>query len=232
MLAVPIHLRPSEPLAERVLLPGDPHRALLVAQALLDQPRMFNHARGLWGYTGTAADGGLLSIQSTGMGGPSAAIVIEELIDLGARTLVRIGTCAALVEGLELGELVSAREVIGADGASRALGASAPLRPDPGLESALDARAVTAVSTDLFYDAREEVEAEWVAAGAEVVEMEAATLLAIAQRRGVAAAVLLAVSDQLAAGARQRISREEFEDAGVRLGEAAYAALASAATAR
>jgi uridine phosphorylase len=232
VLAVPIHLRPSEPLAERVLLPGDPHRALLVAQVLLDQPRMFNHARGLWGYTGAAADGHLLSIQSTGMGGPSAAIVIEELIDLGARTLVRIGTCGALVEGLELGELVSAREVIGADGASRALGGSAPLRPDPDLESALDARAVTAVSTDLFYDAREEVEAEWVAAGAEVVEMEAATLLAIAQRRGVAAAVLLAVSDQLAAGARQRISGEELEDAGVRLGETAYAALASAATAR
>ena len=62
MRAVPIHLRPSEPLAERVLLPDDPHRALLVAQALLDQPRMFNHARGLWGYTGTAADGQLLTI--------------------------------------------------------------------------------------------------------------------------------------------------------------------------
>ncbi len=231
-MAEPIHLRPSEPLAERVLLPGDPHRALLVAQALLDQPRMFNHARGLWGYTGTAADGDLLSIQSTGMGGPSAAIVIEELIDLGARTLVRIGTCGALVEGLELGELVSAHEVIGADGASRALGASAPLRPDADLASALDARAVTAVSTDLFYDAREEVEAEWVAAGAEVVEMEAATLLAIAQRRGAAAAVLLTVSDQLAAGERQRISGEELEGAGVRLGETAYAALASAATAR
>ena len=121
------------------------------------------------------------------MGGPSAAIVIEELIDLGARTLVRIGTCGALVEGLELGELVSAREVIAADGASSALGASARLAPDPDLERALGARAATAVSTDLFYDAREEVEAEWVEAGAEVVEMEAATLLAIAgaaRRRG------------------------------------------------
>jgi len=226
VLAVPIHLRPSEPLAERVLLPGDPHRALLVAQALLDQPRMFNHARGLWGYTGTAADGELLTIQSTGMGGPSAAIVIEELIDLGARRLVRIGTCGALVEGLTLGELVSAREVIAADGASSALGASARLAPDPGLERALGARAATAVSTDLFYDARAEVEAEWVEAGAEVVEMEAATLLAIAQRRGVAAAVLLAVTDQLAGGSRQRIGAEELEAAGVRLGEAAYGAIA------
>ena len=64
---------------------------------------MFNHARGLWGYTGTAADGLPLSVQSTGMGGPSAAIVVEELIELGARRLVRIGTCGALVGGLRAG---------------------------------------------------------------------------------------------------------------------------------
>ena len=124
-------------LAERVLLPGDPHRALAVAQALLEEPRMFNHARGLWGYTGAAPDGEPLTVQSTGMGGPSAAIVIEELIGLGARRLIRIGTCGALAEGLELGELVVAREVLAADGTSAALGATAPLRPDPGLSAAL-----------------------------------------------------------------------------------------------
>lgn len=223
----PVHLRPTAPLAERVLLPGDPHRALAVARALLDEPRMFNHTRGLWGYTGTAADGQALSIQSTGMGGPSAAIVIEELIDLGARTLVRIGTCGALVEGFELGELVCAREVMAADGASAALGGGERLTPDRVLAGALDARPATAVSTDLFYDAREGIEAAWVAAGAEVVEMEAATLLAIAARRGARAAVLLAVSDELADGERERIGREELEAAGVRLGEVAYAALAA-----
>ena len=92
----PIHLRPAAPLAERVLLPGDPHRALSVAEFLLERPRMFNHHRGLWGYTGTAPDGRQLTVQSSGMGGPSAAIVAEELIALGARTLVRIGTCGAL----------------------------------------------------------------------------------------------------------------------------------------
>ena len=54
-----------------MLLPGDPGRALLLAQALLDQPKMFNHNRGLWGYTGTAADGEALTIQSTGMGAPA-----------------------------------------------------------------------------------------------------------------------------------------------------------------
>lgn len=225
--AVPIHLRPAAPLAARVLLPGDPHRALVMAQELLDQPRMFNHARGLWGYSGTAADGRPLTIQSTGMGGPSAAIVIEELIDLGAQELIRIGTCGALVEGLELGELVSAREVIPADGASAALGATEPLLPDRGLAGALDARGAGVVSTDLFYDTREGVMDEWAAAGAEVVEMEAATLLAIADRRGVAAAVLLAVSDQLDRGARRRIGTDELEAAGLRLGQVAYKALAA-----
>ena len=50
---------------------------------------MFNHHRGLWGYSGRAPDGEPLTIQSTGMGGPSAAIVIHELIELGARRLLR-----------------------------------------------------------------------------------------------------------------------------------------------
>src|ERR1700751_2543039 len=102
----PIHLQPTAPLAARVLLPGDPGRALALAQQLLDGPKMFNHNRGLWGDTGPAADGGLLTIQSPGMGGPSAAIVISELIELGAERLLRTGTCGALDPSLELGQLV------------------------------------------------------------------------------------------------------------------------------
>src|SRR5437763_9657847 len=103
---MPIHLHPTAPLAERVLLPADPGRALLLSQSLLQEPRMFNHNRGLWGYTGTAADGQPLTIQSTGMGGPSAAIVIFELHRLGARRLLQIGTCAALDPALKLGQLL------------------------------------------------------------------------------------------------------------------------------
>ena len=71
-----IHLHPTAELAERVLLPGDPGRALRLAQELLEAPRMFNHHRGLWGYTGRAGDGAALTIQSTGMGGPSAASLV------------------------------------------------------------------------------------------------------------------------------------------------------------
>jgi uridine phosphorylase len=232
----PIHLRPAAALADRVLLPGDPHRALAVAQAVLDEPKMFNHHRGLWGYTGQARDGEPLTVQATGMGGPSAAIVVEELLDLGAQTLLRIGTCGALGEGLALGELVVAELVVGTDGTSAALGAGPRLEPDPRLTSALvagGARPVTVVSTDLFYDPRSEAATGWLAEGADVVEMEAAALLAVTQRRGARAAVVLAVTDLLGgADDRERISREGLEEAGVRLGEAGWAALAAAAPTR
>jgi len=229
----PIHLHPAAPLAERVLLPGDPHRALAVAQAVLEEPKMFNHHRGLWGYTGRAADGDLLTVQATGMGGPSAAIVVEELIDLGARTLLRIGTCGALREGFELGALVAGEAVMATDGTSAALGAGPRLAPDLGLLEGLigeGAQPVTVLSTDLFYDPRGEASATWEAAGADVVEMEAAALLAVADRRGVRAAVVLAVTDLLAGAHRQRIDREGLEQAGLRLGEAGWAALAAAPT--
>lgn len=225
-----LHLQPAAPLAERVLLPGDPHRALAVAQALLDGPKMFNHNRGLWGYSGTARDGAPLTVQATGMGGPSAAIVVEELIDLGARTLLRIGTCGALRDGFELGELLAAETVIGADGTSAALGAARWLTPDGDLTAALTssgARPVTVLTTDLFYDQRSQAPAQWLADGADVVEMEAAALLAIAERRGVAAAVLLGVTDLLAAGKRQRIPRDEVGPLGLALGEAGWTALAA-----
>ena len=63
-----IHLHPTAELAPRVLLPGDPGRALLLAQVLLEAPLMFNHNRGLWGYTGTAADGAPLTDAEHGHG--------------------------------------------------------------------------------------------------------------------------------------------------------------------
>ena len=198
---------------------------------------MFNHNRGLWGYTGTAADGAALTVQSTGMGGPSAAIVVEELIDLGARRLIRIGTCGALDGGLALGELVVAREVLAADGTSRALGATGRVVPDPALTAALaetaGATAVTVVSTDLFYDGRGEQAGEWRAAGAEAVEMEAATVLQVALNRGLPAAVLLAVSDVLEeSGERRRIGLDELAAVGLELGRAAAGALGGAARTR
>jgi uridine phosphorylase len=224
----PIHLRPSAELASRVLLPGDPHRALHVAQALLDKPLMFNHHRGLWGYTGTARDGEPLTIQSTGMGGASAAIVAEELIGLGAGTLIRIGTCGALIADLALGTLLPVGAALAADGASRALGSDGRVEADAGLAAALSRAAehepVTCVSTDLFYDPREELPEAWVGDGATVVEMEAAAVMQVARNHGVPAACLLAVTDQLG-DARVRAGFEQVEEMGLALGETAWAAL-------
>jgi uridine phosphorylase len=217
------HLRPATDLAERVLLPGDPHRALSVAQELLDKPLMFNHARGLWGYTGRAEDGEPLSIQSTGMGGPSAAIVVEELIALGARRLVRIGTCGALRDDLEVGSLLAAVDAIPADGTSRALGANGPMAGDAGLtERLVDAGAepVTVATTDLFYDERDM--RDGVAAA---VEMETATLFTLAALRGAEAGAVLGVTDVPADGGARRASPEELEEIGLRVGRAGYAAL-------
>jgi purine-nucleoside phosphorylase len=229
--SAPLHLRPTAPLAERVLLPGDPGRALALAQTLLEEPRMFNHHRGLWGYTGAAADGEPLTIQATGMGGPSAAIVLTELIGLGARRAVRVGTCGALAAGIGLGELVVAREAICADGTSRALGEGARVSAHEQLTGALvahcaPARAGTVVSVDLFYEnGRPGAGHEALA-----VEMETAALFAVGRRVGAAVACVLAVSDIFdTAGERRRIDDHGLLAAAERMGAGAVAALSGRA---
>jgi uridine phosphorylase len=222
-----VHLRPTALLSERVLLPGDPGRALMLAQALLEQPRMFNHHRGLWGYTGAARDGEPLTIQATGMGGPSAAIVLHELIALGARRAVRVGTCGALAPGLALGELVVAREAIAADGTSQALGAQERVAADPTLTRALmraapDAHDGAVVSVDLFYEDGD----PGAGRDAIAVEMEAAALFALGARAGIAVGCVLVVSDTFdARGERERIEDHELLAAAEKMGATAIAAL-------
>jgi DeoD family purine-nucleoside phosphorylase len=233
-MSAPIGLQPTADLAERVLLPGDPARALLLAELLLDATKMFNHHRGLWGYTGVASDGAPLTIQSTGMGGPSAAIVISELADLGARRLLRVGTCGALRAELRLGDLLVATEAIPADGTSRSLGAGDRIPAGAGLLAALRVSVAgehgvhsgPIVSTDLFYD-RRGLERKWAEAGALAVEMEASTLYALAAVRELDAAALLVVSD-LVLPARVRIGPDELRAAERRMGEAALRALSPA----
>jgi uridine phosphorylase len=198
------------------VLPGDPGRALRLAQHLIETPKMLNHNRGLWGYSGEAKDGsGPLTIQASGMGGPSAAIVVEELAMLGARRIVRAGTCGALVD-LPFGELIAVERALGEDGTSRALG---PADPDGPLTAGIPAAVRGVVVTrDLFYDESP------FPAGALAVEMEAAGVFAAAARRGVAAACVLAVSDRLFPE-RERISEDALLAAELSLGEAAMQAL-------
>jgi DeoD family purine-nucleoside phosphorylase len=229
----PVHLRPTAPLAERVLLPGDPGRALLLAQTLLEKPIMFNHTRGLWGYSGVATDGELMTIQSSGMGGPSAAIVVRELAELGARRIVRVGTCGALDPQLQLGDVVAVTRAIAADGTSRALGVGDDVRGTPALLSGLSAgadRTGAVVSTDLFYDDRAEPYSQWAARGALAVEMEAATVLALAGRLGLLAGAILIVSD-LVLPTRVRIEPERLRMAEERAGAIALAGLQAAGAA-
>jgi purine-nucleoside phosphorylase len=225
---VTLHVHPTAPLAHRVLLPGDPGRALLLAQALLDAPAMFNHNRGLWGYSGTAHDGEPLTIQSTGMGGPSAAIVVSELIELGARRLIRVGTCGALDPRLALGDLIAPPHALSADGTSRALGASERVHATASLVDNLQAsgevKPACVVSSDLFYEDRHELQAGWARAGVTAVEMECATLFALAAKREVQAAALLIVTARVLP-TRARIDTEALSAAEHRAGELALTAL-------
>jgi uridine phosphorylase len=191
---------------------------------------MFNHHRGLWGYTGAAPDGEPLTIQATGMGGPSAAIVLEELIALGARSAVRVGTCGGLAPELGLGELLVAREAICADGTSRALGAGERARADAKLTERLlgeapDAHAGTVVSVDLFYGE----DGHLGSYDALAVEMEAAALFTVGARHGLPVACMLAVSDTFDAdGTRRRIDDQALLTAAERMGAFAIAALTGA----
>lgn len=179
-------LHPTNDLAPRALLPGDPGRALALATAVMDGPLMFNHARGLWGYTGTAADGDPLTIQATGVGGPSAAAVVAELGALGLECAIRIGTCRS--DALPSGTLLAAGSVLPLDGTSRALGATRALAPDAGLLAGLDGVAVEAVASVDLWDVP-------VPAGAVAVDLQTAAVLAACSRAGIRAAALLAVVD-------------------------------------
>ena len=203
------HLHPTAELAERALLPDDPGQALALTRVLYGEtPRMFNHHRGLWGYTGVALDGAPLTVQSTGIGGPSAAIVVADLQRLGLRRAVRIGRAWALDGALRAGELVAATAVLARDGTSRALGAGERIEPDPALTAGLDGdRSGLLASAD--------VEHLDDAAGALAFDLESAAILAAAARAGIPAACLVAIEGAV-----------EPDDVAARLGRAALAAIA------
>ena len=105
---MPIHIRATPgDFAPAVLCPGDPRRAEYIAKTFFDSPRCVNEERGMLGFTGTF-EGKPISVQATGMGCPSAAIVYEELIMLGAQRLIRVGTAGALQPTMLMGDVVIA----------------------------------------------------------------------------------------------------------------------------
>jgi uridine phosphorylase len=216
---MPARLRPSAPIAERAILVGDPGRALMLAQELLEQPKMCNHARGLWGYTGSSAAGHELTIQSTGMGGPSASVVLADLAELGVRRAIRIGTCASL-GNLELGDLVVAGD---ARGGFPSPEDGKPPQPDRELTEGLRARLPEAdVASVVSLDSLYRPERDLPSVLAEAADMQTASLLATATEHEVALAALLIVTEKSDAG---QLRDEDLEEAAKRAGHAAAAIL-------
>lgn len=202
-----MHVR-AEPglVAPRVLLPGDPGRAEWIARTYLEGAALYNTHRGLLGYTGRYK-GVPVSVQATGMGAPSAAIVVEELIQLGARVLVRVGTCGAVESGLEPAELVVVQGAVPLDGTTRQYLEGLPYAPVPDLEVFLallrSARALgvphragLVATEDAFYATPEKARA-WAAYGVLAFEMEASALFLIAKMRRVRAGAVLTVSNRV-----------------------------------
>lgn len=221
---MPIHLRANQgDYADAVLLPGDPLRAKYIAETFFDDVQQVNGERGMLGYTGTFK-GSRVSVQSTGMGCPSAAIAIEELIMLGAKRLIRVGTCGGLQSGMTMGELVVATCATPADHTAITYTggeAHAPAADFAMVESAVrNAREVGRqirvggiVSSDVFYQPDMQRAERWSSRGILAVEMEAAVLFTIASLKKVRASAMCTVSDIVVDGEFVRISDEDLRKA-------------------
>src|SRR5438270_8736801 len=231
---MPIHVR-AEPgdYAEACLLPGDPLRAKYIAETYLDDAVQRNAERGMLGYTGEF-EGRPVSVQATGMGCPSAAIVIEELVQLGVKRMLRVGTCGGLQPDLALGDLIVALSAIPADATARHLVGTDQHVPTASWELVHGAvhvakdvgqsmRLGPIVSSDLFYNPDEGQYERWSSRGVLAVEMEAAALFTVGAIRGVDAGCLLTVSDIVVEGTFTRISDDDLRAAVDRMTKVALA---------
>jgi uridine phosphorylase len=193
---LPRRLRPTAEIHSEAILVGDPGRAMALAQVLTEGPKMSNHARGLWGYSGTTPEGRGLTVQATGMGGPSAALVLSDLAELGVRSAVRVGTCAAIDPLLRPGDLVWVREARpwSVDGR----GAGSPAFPDEALAERLrsalgdEAKTGRVASLDVLHPSPGHAIPDGDAA-----DMQTAALFATAKDLDVALAAVLIVTDAL-----------------------------------
>jgi len=221
---MPIHVR-AEPgdYAEAVLLPGDPLRAKYIAETYLEAVEQRNAERGLLGYTGTW-NGKSVSVQGTGMGCPGATIVFEELVQLGCKKLIRVGTCGGLQPSHALGDLIVALTAVPADSTAMHLVANEPHCPTASWDVVHEAVHLAKhrdqalhvgpiVSSDLFYNPDEDQYKRWSKRGVLAVEMEAAALFTVGAIRGVRSGCLLTVSDIVVEGVFTRISDDDLRAA-------------------
>jgi purine-nucleoside phosphorylase len=212
----PIHVR-AQPgdVAPAVILVGDPGRAGRAAE-LLEGARCYNEFRGLLGYTGTYR-GVPISVQTTGMGCPSAAIVVEELAMLGAKLLIRAGTCGAVQPHMRPTDLVIATSAVALDGTTREYlhgEPSAPAATYRVVEALVAAtrasghpyHAGTIATEDALYAVREGWTERWQRRGVLAQEMEASVIFTVAALRGMEAGCILVASN--AAGHHERLADE------------------------
>jgi uridine phosphorylase len=166
----------------------------MLAQALLEQPKMSNHARGLWGYWGLTPTGDELTLQSTGMGGPSAALVLADLAELGVRRAIRVGTCVAIEPEPEPGDLLTVLEAHAWAGG----GAGAAVLPDVNLTAQLRqelgraTRPAIVASLDALHRGDRSAQAPY-AERVDAADMQTATLFTEAEGLGLAIAAVLVV---------------------------------------
>jgi purine-nucleoside phosphorylase len=221
---VPIHIRASEgDYAEACLLPGDPLRARYIAETYFEDAVQVNGERGLLGYTGEY-EGTRVSVQGTGMGCPGATIVFEELIQLGVKKLLRVGTSGGLQPHHALGDLIVALTAVPADSTAAHLVGNEPHCPTASWSLIHGAVHVAKeigqpmhvgpiVSSDLFYNPDDGQTERWSKRGVLAVEMEASALFTVGALRGVESGCLLTVSDIVVEGEFKRISDDELKAA-------------------
>lgn len=212
---MPYHV-PVEKCPRYVILPGDPGRVPKIAD-MLENPCHIGINREYCCYSGEL-DGAEIYVCSTGIGGPSSAIAMEELSMCGADTFIRVGTCGGIALGVRAGDVVVATGAVRQDGTSREYAPiEFPAVPDFELTSALAAASKSlgytvhtgvVQSKDSFYGQHspqrmpvaEELLAKWTAwkrLGVLASEMEAAAQFTVASALGVrSAAVFLAVWNQ------------------------------------
>jgi uridine phosphorylase len=218
--AVDPYLQPTAPIAPRAILTDDPKVAMNLASALCESPRMSNLSHGLWGYCGRTTAGLDLTVQSLGIGGPSASAVMSELVGLGVERAVRIGSCVAIDPSLEPGAVIVPAEIRAHDGVGRRLCEEGTRpAPDPTMVGALVALTGglrgTVCSVDLAGRGH-------VCQGALAIDLSSAAVVAMARSLGVPCACALVVSE--AAGG-ERLATEARERQLIGLGELAHDAL-------
>ncbi|MEM1774327.1 MAG: purine-nucleoside phosphorylase [Acidilobaceae archaeon] len=204
----PTHIKASVgDIASRVLASGDPGRVKFIAENFLENARLVNDYRGLLVYSGYYK-GIPVTIATHGIGGPSAAIVFEELIMLGARAIIRLGTCGSLTPSIKLGDIVIPIAAAYYPGniyyqyyGELICGPSAPDFDILRLLVEMSSRSNTSyhvgpiVSSDAFYSESPGFARVWSERGILAVEMECSTLFTISRMRGVKSGAILVVVD-------------------------------------